>query len=63
MTTPPLTPRQKTIELARQMVEAKPVYLDTETTGLNKTDEIVEIAVVDWDGSILEQDSEEYSGP
>jgi len=53
MTTPPLTPRQKTIELARQMVEAKPVYLDTETTGLNKTDEIVEIAVVDWDGSIL----------
>jgi len=53
MTTPPLTPRQKSIELARQMVEAKPVYLDTETTGLNKTDEIVEIAVVDWDGSIL----------
>ncbi|HNT53563.1 MAG TPA: 3'-5' exonuclease [Anaerolineaceae bacterium] len=51
--TTPANPRQKAVELARQMVAAKPVYLDTETTGLNKTDEIIEIAVVDWDGSVL----------
>jgi DNA polymerase-3 subunit epsilon len=32
---------------------AKPVYLDTETTGLNASDEIVEISIVDHDGTML----------
>jgi DNA polymerase-3 subunit epsilon len=30
-----------------------PVYLDTETTGLERSDEIVEIAIVDDEGNVL----------
>jgi DNA polymerase III subunit epsilon len=48
---PPL--RQRTIEIARKVCEAKPVYVDTETTGLERTDEIVEISIVDHDGHVL----------
>ncbi len=49
-----LTPlRKQAIAAARQICAAKPIYMDTETTGLNKTDEIVEISVVDHDGSVL----------
>jgi DNA polymerase-3 subunit epsilon len=51
----PVTPtlRQRAIDTARTILEKKPVYLDTETTGLNSDDEIIEIAIVDDDGSIL----------
>jgi len=41
------------ILLARQVLLQRPVYLDTETTGLDKTAEIVEISVIDTDGSTL----------
>jgi DNA polymerase III epsilon subunit-like protein len=47
------TARQNAILRARQALSAKPVYLDTETTGLEAKDEIVEISIVDEDGSIL----------
>ena len=40
-------------ELARQLLEKKALFLDTETTGLGTTDEIVEIAVLDSDGTPL----------
>ncbi len=43
-------------EAARQALlywQANPVYLDTETTGTSPTSEIIEIAVVDHDGSLL----------
>ncbi|GIV66093.1 MAG: DNA polymerase III subunit epsilon [Bellilinea sp.] len=45
--------RQQVIEKARQWLSEKPVFIDTETTGLDKTAEIVEIAVIDDDGSTL----------
>lgn len=47
------TPRQHATDAARTVLEKKPVYLDTETTGLRAEDEIVEISIVDDDGSIL----------
>lgn len=45
--------REQIISLARQKLEQKPVYIDTETTGLNRTDEIIEISIIDFDGSEL----------
>ena len=48
-----LTPRQQAVSIARQRLAQKPVYIDTETTGLDKQAEIVEIAIIDHDGSIL----------
>jgi DNA polymerase-3 subunit epsilon len=38
---------------AQKYLENKPVFLDTETTGLDNKSEIVEVAIVDLDGSIL----------
>jgi DNA polymerase III epsilon subunit-like protein len=38
---------------ARDVWEQKPVFLDTETTGLDNNAEIVEISIVDYDGSVL----------
>ena len=53
--TNPVTPsvRQRAIETAKSLVKMRPVYLDTETTGLGKTDEIIEISIIDDDGSTL----------
>ncbi|WP_448336087.1 3'-5' exonuclease [Bellilinea sp.] len=45
--------RQAIIQQARQWIRENPVFMDTETTGLDKNAEIVEIAVIDCDGSIL----------
>jgi DNA polymerase-3 subunit epsilon len=47
------TQRQHAIEIARSVVDRLPVYLDTETTGLNPSDEIIEISIVDHDGKVL----------
>ncbi len=41
------------IETARRWIELKPVYLDTETTGLDNQAEIADIAIVDNDGTEL----------
>jgi DNA polymerase-3 subunit epsilon len=51
----PVSPtfRQRAIDAARDVLSRNPVYLDTETTGLNATDEIVEISIVDHDGTVL----------
>ena len=49
----PANSKSNAIELARKIIEQKPVYLDTETTGLDRDDEIVEISIVDFDGSLL----------
>jgi DNA polymerase III subunit epsilon len=38
---------------AQQALDQNPVFLDTETTGLDKTAEIVEISILDIDGSVL----------
>ena len=45
--------RQRSIETAQAVLKNNPVYLDTETTGLGNSDEIVEISIVADDGSVL----------
>jgi DNA polymerase-3 subunit epsilon len=45
--------RRRAILIAGQYLESRPVYLDTETTGLEARDEIVEICVLDHDGVTL----------
>ena len=50
---PDITLRRSAIEMAREMVARRPVYLDTETTGLDERSEIVEISLIDSDGSVL----------
>ena len=39
--------------IARDWLKQRPLYLDTETTGLGPTDEVVEIAVIEHDGTPL----------
>ncbi|MBS1250445.1 MAG: hypothetical protein MAG431_02039 [Chloroflexi bacterium] len=41
------SPRAGAIRLAQKHLAQKPVYLDTETTGVTKNDVLVEIAVID----------------
>jgi len=38
---------------ARQLLADQPIFLDTETTGLDPRAEIVEIALIDYDGAVL----------
>ncbi len=45
--------KREVAEFARMKLQEKPVYLDTETTGLERDDEIVEIAIVDHEGNTL----------
>jgi DNA polymerase-3 subunit epsilon len=45
--------RASAIEQARQVIAQHLVYLDTETTGLDKQDEIVEITIVDDEAKVL----------
>jgi len=47
--------QQEVQAMAQKTIDARPVYLDTETTGLEKTDEIVEISIIDFDSTILFQ--------
>jgi DNA polymerase-3 subunit epsilon len=47
------TSRQRAAEIARKVLETRPVYLDTETTGLERSDEIIEISIIDDDGQLL----------
>lgn len=51
--TAPESHRAAAILKARELLASNPVYLDTETTGVNKDAEIVEIALIDSDGSVL----------
>lgn len=53
MVAPTLASRQQAIDQAKRILAQNPVYLDTETTGLGITDEIVEISIVDDAGSTL----------
>ncbi len=45
--------RQRAIDVARRVCSSQPVYMDTETTGLDRGDEIIEISIIDHDGSVL----------
>jgi DNA polymerase-3 subunit epsilon len=53
MVAPTLSPRQQAVELACKVIAQQPVYLDTETTGLESSDEIVEISIVNHEGQVL----------
>lgn len=51
---PALSTRQEKISAqAREIIAKKPVYIDTETTGLSRTDEIIEFSIVEYDGTEL----------
>jgi DNA polymerase-3 subunit epsilon len=45
--------RRRAIDTARKIIENRPVYLDTETTGLERSDEIIEITIIDDDGQVI----------
>jgi DNA polymerase III subunit epsilon len=45
--------RRDAIQKARLLLEANPIYLDTETTGLHQSAEIIEIGIVDDQENIL----------
>lgn len=45
--------RQNVIQEARAFLAAKPVYLDTETTGMHLSAEVIEIGIIDDQGQIL----------
>lgn len=45
--------KQQVVEYARRKISNLPVYLDTETTGLEKTDEIIELAIVNSSGEVI----------
>ncbi|MCC6188195.1 MAG: 3'-5' exonuclease [Anaerolineales bacterium] len=45
--------RKAAIEFARAKLVLRPVYIDTETTGLGRDAEIIEICVLDHDGLVL----------
>jgi len=45
--------RSNAVRRARELATARPLILDTETTGLNPLDEIIEISLVDLDGKKL----------
>lgn len=49
-----MNPRQMAvIQRAQAILADRPLYLDTETTGLDKRAEIVEVALIDHDGAVL----------
>ena len=48
-----LSARKEAFQIAQKWLSKKPVYTDTETTGTGPNDGIVEIAVIDHDGSTL----------
>lgn len=45
--------RSLAIQTARDLLNRNPVFLDTETTGTEAMDEVVEIAILDADGQVL----------
>ena len=46
-------PNNYAAQQAQRWLDATPVFLDTETTGLNDLAEIVEISILDDDGLVL----------
>ena len=45
--------RREAAHLARLRLQSNPVYLDTETTGLGPQDEIIEVCLLESDGSVF----------
>lgn len=53
MAAPPIFNQRRVAEIARKWIEQRPVYLDTETTGLDQNAEIIEIGLIGPDGEVL----------
>ena len=47
--------KTEVVAKATRAIASRPVYIDTETTGLEKQDEIIEISILDSDGAVLLQ--------
>jgi DNA polymerase-3 subunit epsilon len=47
------TARRNAIQEARSLLQSKPVYLDTETTGLHLNAEVIEIGIIDDEENVL----------
>ena len=45
--------KEEAIQKAKELVDLKPIYLDSETTDFGQDDEVVDISVVANDGAIL----------
>ncbi len=45
--------RRSTLQRAQEIWDAQPLFLDTETTGLENTAEIIEICIIDHTGQVL----------
>ncbi len=45
--------RTQAIQIAKEKILQHPLYLDTETTGTERTSEIIEIGIVDDEGGVL----------
>ena len=45
--------RKSVIQEARAFIDSNPVYLDTETTGLHQSAEVIEIGIIDDQGNVL----------
>jgi DNA polymerase-3 subunit epsilon len=45
--------RRNAIQEARALIESNPVYLDTETTGMHLSAEVIEIGVIDDQANVL----------
>lgn len=45
--------RKKVTSKARGLLSLSPIYLDTETTGFEVNDVVIEVAVLDTDGSLI----------
>lgn len=45
--------RREAIQEAQRLLQARPLYLDTETTGTGPTAEVIEVGVVDSEGKTL----------
>ena len=50
---PNLSSRAAAIIKSRELLTLNPIYLDTETTGLEKIDEIIEISLVNDSGDVI----------
>jgi DNA polymerase III epsilon subunit-like protein len=47
------TDKSSVVRIANNLLSLSPVYIDTETTGFNNNDLVIEIAVMDNDGAVL----------
>lgn len=50
-----ISAREQVIHQAKSLINSRPLYLDTETTGIDRNSEIVEIAIVNHIGEVIYQ--------